>query len=88
MNEAHEISGENVAALAAAFERMGASAEQAKVMAKQLAKRAVQLAAERGVAVELALQELLEKAAAGRRGDYVAPPARAPAAEVKRPKSN
>jgi hypothetical protein len=56
--------------LEAAFHRMGATPEQARVMAAQLLKRAQQLATERGIRFEDALAELLAKVAAGRRGDY------------------
>lgn len=53
-----------------AFLRMGATPEQARVMAAQLLKRAQQMSSERGIAIEAALAELLAKVAAGRRGDY------------------
>jgi len=56
--------------LADAFRRMGATPEQARVMAAQLHKRAQQMSSERGIAIEAALAELLAKVTAGRRGDY------------------
>ena len=65
------MSDESAAAmLEEAFRRMGATPEQARVLAAQLLKRAQQLAAERGIRIEDALEELLAKVAAGRRGDY------------------
>ena len=59
-----------VAQLAVAFQRMGANAAQARVMAAQLLKRARQLAREENVAEETALAELLAKVTSGRSGDY------------------
>lgn len=58
------------AALVRAFAGMGAPPAQAAVMAAQLLKRAGQLARERGTSEEAALAELLEKIAAGRRGEF------------------
>jgi len=49
--------------------KMGASESQAKVMAKQLVKRADQLAQERGNSRVEAMRELLELVAAGRAGE-------------------
>jgi hypothetical protein len=50
-------------------ERLGASREQAVTMAAQLLKRAEQLAAERGVTREAALQGLLDVVVKGRAGE-------------------
>lgn len=61
---------DSLPALRAAFVQLGATPEQAGVMAKQLLKRAGQLARERNISEEAALAELLAKVAAGRRGDY------------------
>mgnify|MGYP001604354977 CR=1 FL=1 len=59
-------------------ERLGASRAQAATMAAQLAKRADQIAAERGIAREEALRGLLEIVVKGRAGEvparYAAPP--------------
>ena len=52
---------EDEEALAKAFENLGADGPQAKVMAKQLLKRAVQVAEEQGVSREEALKGLLQK---------------------------
>lgn len=52
---------EDEEALAKAFENLGADVPQAKVMAKQLLKRAVQVAEEQGVSREEALKGLLQK---------------------------
>jgi hypothetical protein len=49
-------------------ERLGAPRAQAETMAAQLAKRATQLAAERGIARELAMARLLEAVVKGRAG--------------------
>jgi hypothetical protein len=49
-------------------ERMGAPRAQAETMAAQLAKRATQLAAERGIAREVAMARLLEAVVKGRAG--------------------
>ena len=54
-----------VAQLTVAFQRMGANAEQARIMAAQLLKRARQLAHEKGIAEESALAGLLAKVASG-----------------------
>jgi hypothetical protein len=48
-------------ALIKAFEHLGAELPQAKIMASQLLKRAVQVAEERGISQEEALEELLQK---------------------------
>lgn len=49
---------------------LGASPEQARVMAAQLLKRSRQVAAERGISETAAMTELLGKVVAGRKGDY------------------
>jgi hypothetical protein len=49
--------------------RLGASAQQAEAMARQLAKRADQLAAERGVTRVDAMKYLLEVVVKGRAGE-------------------
>lgn len=53
--------------------RLGAGPEQAAIMAAQLLKRADQRAAERGIAREAALAQLLEILVQGRSGNV--PPA-------------
>lgn len=55
--------------LAQLCERLGAPRAQAETMAAQLAKRATQLAAERGVTREVALARLLELVVKGRAGE-------------------
>lgn len=50
-------------------ERLGASPTQAETMAKQLIKRADQLAAERGIAREEAMKHLLQVLVHGRQGE-------------------
>ncbi len=50
-------------------EQLGATRMQAETMAAQLAKRATQLAAERGIGRELAMTRLLEKVVKGRAGE-------------------
>ncbi len=61
--------------------RLGASPEQAAVMAVQLLKRADQLATERGTTREIELTRLLDLVVKGRAGevpkDFVPPPPRA-----------
>lgn len=47
-------------------EGLGAPRAQAETMAAQLAKRATQLAAERGLTREVAMAQLLEKVVKGR----------------------
>ncbi len=62
-------------------ERLGASRAQAATMAAQLAKRADQIAVERGLTREVALQGLLEVVVKGRAGEVPAqflPPPAAP----------
>jgi len=54
--------------LAQLCERLGAPRAQAVTMAAQLAKRATQLAAERGLTREAALGRLLELVVQGRAG--------------------
>lgn len=49
-------------------ERLGAPRAQAETMAAQLSKRATQLAAERGIAREVAMARLLEAVVKGRAG--------------------
>lgn len=53
-------------------ERLGAPRAQAVTMATQLAKRATQLAAERGVAREIAMARLLEAVVKGWAGEPAA----------------
>ena len=60
--------------LTRAFAQLGATADQAPVMAAQLLKRARQLAVERSIPETAALAELLAKVTAGRQGDYGAEP--------------
>lgn len=50
------------------FLNLGADATQAATMARQLARRADQVAAERGIPRDQALAELLRKIAEGRAG--------------------
>ncbi len=54
--------------LAQLCERLGASSAQARTMAAQLAKRATQIAAERGITREAALARLLDLVVQGRAG--------------------
>ncbi len=56
-------------------ERLGAPRAQAATMAAQLAKRATQLAVERGIAREIAMAKLLEAVVRGRAGEPPADPA-------------
>lgn len=49
--------------------RLGASPEQARVMAAQLSKRADQLARERGITRESAMAQLLQVVVKGRSGE-------------------
>jgi hypothetical protein len=49
--------------------RLGATPEQASIMATQLLKRAGQLAAERGITREAALKGLLDVVVKGRAGE-------------------
>ena len=56
-------------------ERLGASPAQAATMAAQLLKRAEQIAGERGITREAALQSLLEVVVKGRAGEV---PGRSP----------
>lgn len=64
------VSDRELEMLTQAFAQMGATAEQAPVMAAQLLKRARQIAGEQGMAETAALSELLAKVTAGRRGEY------------------
>lgn len=57
---------EDEEALIKAFEHLGAVSPQAEVMAKQLLKRAVQVAEEKGISQKEALNELLQKIIAAR----------------------
>ena len=70
--------------LSALCARLGASASQADTMARQLLKRAEQLAAERGITREAALKGLLDVLIKGRNGEVPArfqpPPGDPPAA--------
>ncbi|TVR45270.1 MAG: hypothetical protein EA425_18390 [Puniceicoccaceae bacterium] len=70
--------GDELAGLAEAFRRMGAEPGPAEVMARQLLKRADQLAAERSISREAALRWLLEAVAEGRRGEPPPPPPNRP----------
>lgn len=63
-------------------ENLGAPPAQAAVMAAQLAKRATQLAAERGVTREVAMAELLQKVVKGRAGEAPAGPGAAAPTET------
>jgi hypothetical protein len=49
--------------------RLGASAEQAETMARQLLKRAEQLSVERNISQEKALEHLLRVLVHGRQGE-------------------
>ena len=61
---------DELAKLSALCRRLGADTDvQAETMARQLLKRADQLAAERGIAREAALQHLLSVLVHGRRGE-------------------
>jgi hypothetical protein len=53
-------------------ERLGASRAQAAMMARQLLKRAEQIAAERGIPTDEALKGLLEVLVKGRAGEVPA----------------
>lgn len=67
--------------LSSLCERLGASPAQARAMAAQLLKRAEQLAAERAIPREAALQHLLNVVVKGRAGEVPAefkPPANPP----------
>lgn len=59
-----------VAQLAAGFRNLGASEQQAEVMARQTLKRSRQLAKEKQVPEPVALGELLKKITAGVQGTY------------------
>lgn len=72
---------DELAQLAALCRRLGAADDaQAEVMARQLAKRADQLALERGIGREAAMQHLLSVLVHGRRGEvppgFSSPPPR------------
>jgi len=60
---------DELSALRDFFQRLGADASRADIMARQLAKRADQIAAQRGIPREQALAELLRKVAEGRAGN-------------------
>lgn len=59
----------DVEKIATLCERLGAPPEQAVTMARQLLKRADQLAAERGITRETALAQLLQILVEGRQGN-------------------
>ena len=59
-----------LAMLRSSFANLGATPDQAAVMAAQMLKRARQVAAERGIPEQAAMAELLQKVIAGRRGEY------------------
>ena len=69
-------------------ERLGAAPAQAATMATQLLKRAEQLAAQRGITRETALQELLEVVVKGRAGEVPARFAPPGGTDPKRPGSS
>ena len=72
------------AMLERALAHLGASREQATIMAAQLIKRARQVAGERGIAESSAMAELLQKVIAGRKGEYMGqPPANPPPQESR-----
>jgi hypothetical protein len=61
---------DELAQLTALCRRLGAPTDaQAEILARQLLKRADQLAAERGLAREAALKHLLDVLVSGRRGE-------------------
>ncbi len=62
------MSSDEVKQVAQLFVRMGAGAESAEVMARQLLKRADQIAVERGIERVEALDSLLRSAIRGREG--------------------
>ena len=75
MVSSHPTEDENaVARLAAGFRNLGASEQQAGVMASQTLKRARQLAAQRQIPEHEALAELLGKIIAGVQGNYTGEP--------------
>jgi hypothetical protein len=79
---------DEVAQLAELCRRLGApGAAQAETMARQLLKRAEQLAVERGVTREAALQHLLSVLVHGRRGE-VPPGFSAPTGEGPAPRES
>lgn len=57
------------AAIAGVFIRLGADEDRARVMARQLIKRADQIATERGIKREEALRQLLSSSVRGRQGE-------------------
>jgi len=59
---------EDEARVAELFRRMGAEGEAAETMARQLLKRAAQIADERGITQVEALSELLQRVIQGREG--------------------
>jgi len=63
-----------LAMLQQSLANLGATSDQARVMAGQLLKRARQVAAERGIPEAAAMSELLAKVVAGRKGEYASPP--------------
>lgn len=62
------MSSGDIEQVAQLFVRLGATAESAEVMARQLLKRADQIAVERGIARVEALDSLLRSAIRGREG--------------------
>lgn len=60
---------EEIAKLTIAFKQLGAGADQARVMARQLSKRATQLAEDRGIGRVEALDHLLKLVVSGRSGE-------------------
>jgi hypothetical protein len=64
--------------------RLGAPPAQAATMARQLLKRADQIAAERGISRETALAQLLQILVEGRQGN-VPPEFRPPASSEQQP---
>jgi hypothetical protein len=59
-----------LAMLRSSFTNLGATQDQAAVMAAQMLKRARQVAVERRIPESAAMAELLQKVIAGRRGEY------------------
>ncbi|MBE2215648.1 MAG: hypothetical protein IAE82_17380 [Opitutaceae bacterium] len=60
------------------FANLGATGDQARVMAVQLLKRARQIAAERGIPEAAAMRDLLAKVVSGRKGEYTGQPPHPP----------
>ena len=68
----NEMNATELEQLTQLCERLGAPPVQARTMAAQLIKRADQLAAERGIAREVALKGLLDVVVKGRAGEVPA----------------